>query len=280
MHVTGILPELKTFVLAAALCAFTAAGAMADQDDPPSRVARLNYMTGSVSFRPGSVEEWTSASLNFPLTTGDHLWAESGAQTELHVGSTAIRMGSQTALAIVNLDDRTTQLSLTQGVLEVHIRALADDESFEVDTPNVAVTLLRPGDYRIDADGDNNISNVTVRFGDAEVSGNGAAFPVHARESARITVAETIAQEMMAAPPPDGFDNWCADRERRESQARMSARYVPRDMVGYEDLDEYGEWRDVPPYGWVWTPRNVAAGWAPYHYGRWAWVELWMDVDR
>lgn len=30
-------------------------------EDPPSRVARLSFLTGSVSFRPGTVDEWTSA---------------------------------------------------------------------------------------------------------------------------------------------------------------------------------------------------------------------------
>ena len=123
--------------------------------DPPSRVARLSYQSGTVSFRPGTVEEWTAASLNYPLTTGDHLWADAGAQVEMDIGSTAIRMGSQTALAILNLDDQMAQLSLTEGVLEVHIRYLGDQEAYEIDTPNVAVSLVRPGDYRVDVDGDN-----------------------------------------------------------------------------------------------------------------------------
>src|SRR5262245_12963485 len=96
----------------------TATAAFAD-DDPPARVGRLNYASGSVSFRPGNVEEWTTATVNYPLTTGDHLWADAASQVELHVGSTAIRMGSQTALAILNLDDRMVQLSLTDGVLNV-----------------------------------------------------------------------------------------------------------------------------------------------------------------
>jgi hypothetical protein len=46
-------------------------------------------------------------------------------------------------------------------------------------------------------------------------------------------------------------------------------------MVGYEDLDEYGTWRVVPAYGTVWAPRSVPAGWAPYRFGHWAWVEPW-----
>jgi hypothetical protein len=40
------------------------------------------------------------------------------------------------------------------------------------------------------------------------------------------------------------------------------------------ELSEYGDWVDVPPYGYVWVPRNVADDWRPYYYGRWDWVPL------
>ena len=46
-----------------------------DQDvnsdqDPPSRVARLNYSTGSVSFQPGGQGDWVDVDSNRPLTSG------------------------------------------------------------------------------------------------------------------------------------------------------------------------------------------------------------------
>jgi hypothetical protein len=260
--------------LVAALIAAAAAPVLADAGDPPSRVARLSYESGTVSFRPGTVEDWTAASLNYPLTTGDHLWADAGAQVDLHIGSTAIRMGSQTALAILNLDDQMAQLSLTQGVLNVHIRYLGPQEAYEVDTPNVAVSLIRPGDYRIDVDGDNNITTVTVRGGEAQVNGGGAAFAIPMGQSARISGVDTVSQEIGGAPPPDQFDSWCQMRDRREDQSQ-SVRYVSRQTIGYEDLDQYGVWRQVPPYGWVWVPTGMAAGWAPYRYGHWVWVDPW-----
>lgn len=102
------------------------APALADAGDPPSRVARLNYESGSVSFRPGSVDDWTAATLNYPLTTGDHLWADQGARAEMHMGSTAIRMDSQTALSFLNLDDRTVQLSQTAGVIQIRLQPGGD----------------------------------------------------------------------------------------------------------------------------------------------------------
>ena len=61
---------------------------------------------------------------------------------------------------------------------------------------------------------------------------------------------------------------------RREQQAR-SVQYVSREMVGYEDLDDFGVWRPVPEYGVVWFPSSVPLGWAPYRFGHWIWVEPW-----
>src|SRR3954464_13427908 len=155
---------------------------LAKADDPPARVARINYLQGSVSFRPGSVDDWTAASLNYPLTTGDHLWADNDGRVEIHVGSTAIRMNARTAMSVLNLDDRTVQLSLTDGSLHIRLRQLEDDESFEVDTPNVAITLLRGGEYRIDADGEPSATSITVRSGNADVTGGGVAFTVRPRQ--------------------------------------------------------------------------------------------------
>ena len=188
--------------LLAVLLAIAAASAFGQDQaqDPPSRVARLNYMSGTVSFRPGTVDEWTAATINYPLYNGDHLWADRDARTELHVGSTALRMGPETALAILNLDDRMVQLSLTGGTLHVRLRYLGDGESFEVDTPNAAVTLLRAGEYRLFVDADRNLTAVTVRGGDAEVTGGGHAFTVHARESAS-SPAPTTTSPASSTPP-------------------------------------------------------------------------------
>jgi hypothetical protein len=59
---------------------------------------------------------------------------------------------------------------------------------------------------------------------------------------------------------------------------------VSRDVIGYEDLDDDGDWISEPEYGYVWAPRHVHAGWAPYRDGRWAWVSpwgwTWVDNSR
>ena len=41
------------------------------------------------------------------------------------------------------------------------------------------------------------------------------------------------------------------------------------------DLDAAGKWATTPAAGPVWYPTAVAADWAPYRYGHWAFVAPW-----
>jgi hypothetical protein len=70
------------------------------------------------------------------------------------MGSTALRLDSNTAFQFLNLDDRTIQIQLSQGTLSVRVRNLAQDQNLELDTPSLAFNVLRPGEYRIGADRD------------------------------------------------------------------------------------------------------------------------------
>src|SRR5579883_615182 len=78
--------------------------ALADENsDPPGRVARLSYASGSVSLQPAGVQDWTDATVNRPLTTGDKLWTDQNSRAELDIGSAAIRLGSTTGFSFLNL---------------------------------------------------------------------------------------------------------------------------------------------------------------------------------
>src|SRR5580658_2640531 len=154
-------------------------GIAAAQDaDPPSRVARIAYISGPVSFEPASVDQWAAASLNYPMTTGDSLYSDSGARAVLRIGQNSIRLSSGTNFQFVNLSDNVVQTSINAGGLSLRLRHLFDDESWEVDTPDGAITLLRTGEYRIDTDASRNATMVTVRSGDIEVTANSQSFPV------------------------------------------------------------------------------------------------------
>ena len=63
--------------------------------DPPGRVGRLDFSQGSISFRPAGEDDWVTAVPNRPMVSGDDLWADQNSRAEVHVGSTAMRLGAK-----------------------------------------------------------------------------------------------------------------------------------------------------------------------------------------
>jgi hypothetical protein len=261
-------------LLAVALLAIALPLRMAAQgDDPPGRAARLGHIEGSVSFQPAGESEWVEAVPNRPMTTGDKLWADQNSRAEVELGSTSIHLSSTTGFSFINLDDRTVQIQLSSGALNVRVRRLDRDSIFEVDTPNQAFSIFQPGRYRVEASGDGTYTVVTVREGEGESTGNGQTYKVHAGQSATFSGTDRLNADVQQVGDPDDFDNWSYGRDRRFDDSR-SSRYVSRDVVGAQDLDDYGDWQPNPEYGNVWYPR-VEPGWAPYHTGHWAWIDPW-----
>ena len=268
------MASLLSVALAVAL--FVPQRAAADDDeDPPSRVARLSYANGTVSFNPGGTDDWVSAVVNRPITSGDKLWTDNGARAELHIGSAAIRLSDNTGFSFLNLDDRMAQIRLTEGTLNVRLRRLEQDETFEIDTPNLAFSILRPGNYKINVNEAGDATVVVVREGEGEVTGGGSAYAVHPRETGTFSGIDQLDADIQRfGDNADDFDHWCGDRDRREDRSQ-SSRYVSSDVIGYEDLDDNGGWRPVPEYGTVWFPHTTIVGWAPYRYGHWVWISPW-----
>ncbi len=244
--------------------------------DPPSRVARLGYMAGAVSFSPAGENDWVQARLNRPLGPGDRLWTDTaaGARAEIQVGGAMIRMDAGTSLSVLNLDDSIAQLQVTQGSLNVRVRRLEPNQIIEVDTPNLAFTVRQPGEYRIDVEPQGNATTIIVRQGKGEAYGEDAAYVIDARQPYRFTGTGLRDYELVGAPRQDEFDRWASSRDRNYENS-SSARYVSPDVVGYQDLDANGTWRVDASYGNVWVPNHVAVGWAPYSDGHWAWVDPW-----
>jgi hypothetical protein len=252
----------------------TAADQAAPAQDPPSRAARLSYSTGSVSFQPGGEGDWVEAVHNRPLTTGDNLWADKDSRAELQVGSSSLRIDSETSITLLELDDTTTQVRLSQGSLIFRLRHLDDNEHFEIDTPNSAFVVQRTGEYRVEVNSTGDETDVTVWKGRGEVTGGGASYVVIAGQRARFNGTDQLDHEIEQVPGNDDFDEFAFKRDDLEDRAE-SSNYISTEMTGYEDLDQYGQWHYAADYGPVWTPVGVAVGWAPYRFGHWAWIAPW-----
>src|SRR5882672_11293309 len=260
------------------------ATSIADTDDPSTRVARLGYLEGSVSFQPGGTDEWVAAPLNRPITTGDKIWSDRGSRAELQLDGSALRLSSNTAVSFLNLGDNVSQIQLSVGTLLVRVRRLDDNETYEIDTPNLAFSVLQPGVYRITVDESGATTAINVRSGQGEVTGAGGAYSVYANEYDVFSGTDELVENSQPyGPEPDSFDAWSQGRDSRWDNSD-SARYVSSDVVGYEDLDGQGAWDSTPDYGNVWFPRSVEPGWAPYHDGHWSYIEpwgyTWVDDQR
>lgn len=243
--------------------------------DPPNRVARLGYIDGEVTMAPAGTDEWADAALNRPLTSGDRLWVEKDGRAELQIGSAAVYLDGDTGFGLVELDDGVLQASLTEGAATIRVRRLAEGETIQVETPHSTVVLNRVGEYHLEVDKAADRTVVKTRNGEAEVKGGGnQRYTVRDNERGIFTGMETMSGRVEPLGPRTAFENWANDRDGRNERSK-SATYVSRDVIGYEDLDDNGEWISEPEYGYVWRPSYVAYNWAPYRYGRWVYVSPW-----
>jgi hypothetical protein len=268
------LKLVTLFCTAIALAGF-APRAIADDEDPPSRVARLAYAQGSVSFQPAGTDDWVTAGLNRPVTTGDKLWSDNDGRIELQLDGSLIRLSTNTGISFLNLSNNVTQIQLSAGTLLLRVRRLDETETYEIDTPNLAFSVLQPGVYRIAVNESGDSTVIKIRSGQGEVTGGGSAYSVHANDSYTFSGIDQLnANSEGYTNDEDQFDTWAANRDR-QWEISSSARYVSADVVGYEDLDDHGTWRQTPDYGHVWFPRTSVQDWAPYHYGHWDYIEPW-----
>lgn len=267
---------LRSAIATAIMLAFAPlASAQNASYDPPDRVVRLAYQTGDVEFASAGEDNWGSADVNRPLVTGDRLETGRNGRVALELGDASVRINDDSAFNLLNLDSQTAQFELSQGTLSFRVRAFAPGQTYEVDTPTVAFVASQRGNYRVDVAPDGNGSIVTVFSGAGIVYGeNGVSRQVVAGRSYRFDDSQLSSVTARRIPAPDAFDRFCSNRDTRYARS-ISRRYVAPDVIGYDDLDGYGDWRASADYGEVWYPNRVASDWAPYHDGYWAWIDPW-----
>ncbi len=264
------------------LLMFGSVAVLADEYEPtpPPTPPRLSFVDGEVSFwRPGA-ENWVAARLNTPLAPGDALYAADGANLELQIGSRAfVRTAGKTQLTLVNHEPDYVQFQVTTGVASFDLRTLPPGYAVEVDTPNAVFTIEHTGYYRVEVDDDTHF--ISRRGGRATVTpAAGEAKSILPAEEIVVYGGEATTVEADVAPELDSWDRWNYARTDYLIEA-VSARYLPADVYGADELDHYGNWREVPDYGSVWIPEQVPSGWAPYSAGSWVWDPYyeWTWVD-
>ncbi len=256
------------------LCAFSlavlfvaASGAAQAQNDPPARVGRLSFTDGAVSFHDQDETGWSKAIANTPLTSGDAVWTEPNARSELSVAGTRVRLDGGTQLDVLALDDSQTRLQIDQGRLDIKTFTLDGQTPYTIATPRGTITLQQQGDYYVEAGSTEDATRLGVRSGAAQIQSlNGQTLAVRAGEVGEID-GDTYSPQlrMVAGAPPPPVPYWTARDNAIGYQA--PPQYLSGGMTGYEDLASSGTWTNDSEYGQVWSPRNVPADWQPYRTG-------------
>ncbi|MBI4528155.1 MAG: FecR domain-containing protein [Deltaproteobacteria bacterium] len=247
-------------------------------DDPEiyQEVARVSYVSGGVSYSRGDDPDyWETAAINVPFTLGDRIYSPSSGRAELELpAGNFVRLAPRTYLTALNLSYDIKQFYLGVGKAAFHIRNLAADEIYEVDTPNVAVNFEASGRYRVEVDEEGN-TRILVRRGRAIVAAKGRQISVEEGEI-RIYGIESPRYEVVPLRNPDSFDRWVAERDDRfEQRYPRTQRYVSSEMIGVEELWDHGRWEEIPEFGYAWSPRQVPSGWRPFTAGHWFWQDPW-----
>ena len=290
---------IATLTLLGAICV----GSLSAQDEN-RRYGYIRLLEGRASvLEPGSTDE-IEAEEQSPLLTSDRLRVGRSSRLEAVLADLShLRLDADTEVELTTLADsadqsaQRTSLRLLTGRLQLTvIDPPLPANSPSIVTSNASVFVQGRG-VVIVAVSHTDRTQVTVREGYAEVLTDRGSSLVRANESAFIDGTTDVGVEIVAALPPDDFENWATDQEDRlaavgspEVDARL--RYDAAALEGQGDwveIEGTTAWRpevddNWQPYWngrWSYTPTGLSWisydpwGWVPYHYGGWDYHSHW-----
>jgi FecR protein len=235
-------------------------------------VARISIIDGgTLVVQRGDSQKQVSGAVNAPLLPGDYISTGEGTRAEVQFdGFTMLRLSQNVQARIVTDDARSHRLQVAAGTV---VAAIIQQESAvtRIDTPSVTIRMHKPADVRISVDAGGTTS-VTARTGSATLE---TPQQNYALESGTTYVASGSAAKPLVTQNAevgfDEFDDFNAQRDKMLYAAVDENANVPPGIAGYDNLNKYGRWVNVDPYGQVWTPNGVANDWVPYRDGQWTW---------
>jgi hypothetical protein len=253
-----------------------------DPDDQTRGVARISLMDGEVSVKRGDDSGWVAGVINAPLLSGDRISTAPNSRAEVQFdAANLMRLGGTAVVDLAAIEYGRYQVDLAHGTVS-YVVLRPSSANVEVDTPSVSIRPTNQGVYRLSVT-DAGETQVIVRAGEVEVFTPRGSQWVNAGQML-VAHGSTSDPEfqVVGAPALDDWDRW--NQSRDQAMVRSSSyQNVPQGVYGAEDLDSYGTWNNVAPYGNVWTPAGMGPGWAPYRNGRWVWEDwygwTWVSAD-
>jgi hypothetical protein len=242
---------------------------------------RISLIAGDVQILTEDTEEWVPASINMPLMEGDRIWVPEGGKTELQLrDGTSLRLDQKSALEILTLDQDSFQFYLDEGQAYANFRGRSGT-LLQMDTPVSSTRAYEHSIFRIGIS-DEGSTQISVLRGAVEAESRSGKTTI--KSGYTLTLKDETYAELSPLGPPDEWERWNMDRDRRLVARRPPSSYLPAELNAYSrDFETNGRWVYVQEYGHVWRPTVVVSGgWAPYRIGRWVWMRgdyVWVSYE-
>jgi hypothetical protein len=267
---------LKYIALVSILLLFPVYG-----DTSPLGPLRISLIEGDVQVMTEDTGEWVPASINMPLVDSDRIWVPEGGRTELQLREGSfLRLDENSALDILTVEEDSFQFYLAEGRSYTNYRGLKGN-LFQIDTPVSSIRAYDGSNFKIDVTRDG-YTDISVYRGSVYAENRDGRTRVDAGKT--LSFREGTYAELSPLPPPDEWERWNKERDRRFVERRPLSGYLPNELQAYSgDFEENGRWISTRDYGYVWTPTvTVSVGWAPYKIGRWVWIRgdyVWISYE-
>ncbi len=249
--------------------------------------ARLSLIQDDVVVQTEATgSEWDGAVINTPLVPGTKLWDPENGRSEVQFfDGSYLRSSLNTEVDITNLSLSTggdvIQVGVPQGRAYVNYAGSRVQNSvFQVDTPVTSVMSYGPSRFEVDVY-DDGYTEVSVLNGSVNVQSQIGSTTVEA--GTMLSMGSNQVAELSPMRPKDAWISWNLSRDSALAYRGPGRSYLPASLSVYSnDFDSYGRWVETADYGYVWTPLDVAVGWAPYRIGRWCWIGgeyVWVSYE-
>jgi len=253
--------RLALFLLPAALVAGEA------------RYARLGEIEGRPEIQLRAADAWQPALRNTPLIDG--AWVRTGAsaraEIELDEGSAwrldAESLGELSDYTQLSTGQRITLLSLDRGVA-YFTGAPEGRDALILAVPGAQATVRRGARLRLEAR--DAWSQIAVIEGSVLFSSPAAELEIKEGQMVRAEPGNAARFFLYREIPALESDKWSEARDK--ALVTSSGGHLAGARYGVADLDAAGTWIETGAFGTVWKPK-IAAGWAPFRNGKWAWYE-------
>ncbi|MBW1717078.1 MAG: FecR domain-containing protein [Deltaproteobacteria bacterium] len=249
-------------------------------------LARLSFLTGNAYIQKAGDLAYEQGLVNMPIAEGDRINTTEG-KAEIYIGnSNYIRLDAHTKIdftALPSVENDLIQIKLWTGNIIISLESLYEGDNIELHTPDISVYLLDQGLYRVNVNDSRN-TELFVYEGVAEAAGESESILL--KDGQKLEAARGYYTgdplEFMSASG-DSFYEWSAERDSLLRQ-HFAKRYLSEKLDDFEyELNTYGNWNYVSPYGYVWVPAGISPHWRPYYNGRWLWYPIcgwtWLPYE-